>query len=323
MASRLRRSRSSRSPRHLRSRGARCRRRRPRRRAGAAQDSDEQPPMLDPGRPARLGRSDHRERSRDDRRISIQAIPDGISLREGRQAQCRACTSITRRRRCRSHTNPVAPAHARRRATHRTTSTTHNSAISISTGRGARRLSGSVVDHRARGLPALLFELPGNGRTGFSRDILFTSEEAVDWVNRVRHIPGLRSAVKAGTARRSGVVVAHDPKTGASTPDLGHGSPQPREQPGARRIQEAGPALPATTRSLNNPSPVTDVHVPRRERRRRLERLGRPVGVRIGWPGNRRVRGLRPRPIRRATSPGISSRCLSSSRPASTRTGAI
>ena len=48
-------------------------------------------------------------------------------------------------------------------------------------GRRPQRL---VRDPEQRGLPALLLELPGDGKEGFDRDILFTNEESLDWVLR-------------------------------------------------------------------------------------------------------------------------------------------
>ena len=57
---------------------------------------------------------------------------------------------------------------------------------------------------------------------GFKRDILFTSEEAVDWVNRTG--PVFWPAVEGSPdARQSGAVIAHDPETGETRPIWGMG----------------------------------------------------------------------------------------------------
>jgi hypothetical protein len=57
---------------------------------------------------------------------------------------------------------------------------------------------------------------------GFKRELLFTNEEAVDWVNRTG--PSFWPAVEgSAVARQSGVVVAHDPATGETRPIWGMG----------------------------------------------------------------------------------------------------
>jgi hypothetical protein len=58
-------------------------------------------------------------------------------------------------------------------------------------------------------------------REGFSRDILFTNEEAVDWVNRSGK--AWPATIGADEARQSGAVIAYDVKTGARKPIWGMG----------------------------------------------------------------------------------------------------
>jgi hypothetical protein len=56
---------------------------------------------------------------------------------------------------------------------------------------------------------------------GFDRELLFTNEESVDWVNRAGK--AWPATIGADEARQSGVVVAHDIKTGRTRPIWGMG----------------------------------------------------------------------------------------------------
>ena len=56
---------------------------------------------------------------------------------------------------------------------------------------------------------------------GFDRAILFTNEEAVDWVNRSGK--AWPATIGSAAARQAGFVVAHDVKSGATRPILGMG----------------------------------------------------------------------------------------------------
>ena len=56
---------------------------------------------------------------------------------------------------------------------------------------------------------------------GFDRDILFTNEESVDWVNRTGE--AWPAVIGADEARQSGVVVAYDVKSGVDRPIWGMG----------------------------------------------------------------------------------------------------
>ena len=84
--------------------------------------------------------------------------------------------------------------------------------------RGAERRDGH---HQRRQLPALLLELSRDGREGFDREILFTNEESVDWVNRSGN--AWPAVIGADAARQSGVVVAYDVKSGTNRPIWGMG----------------------------------------------------------------------------------------------------
>ena len=74
-------------------------------------------------------------------------------------------------------------------------------------------------------LPALLLELHGGAEQGFDREIIFTNEEATDFVNRT----GEAWPARAG-AEQAGVVVAYDVASGEYKTDLRDGPAQPREQ---------------------------------------------------------------------------------------------
>jgi len=58
-------------------------------------------------------------------------------------------------------------------------------------------------------------------KEGFDRELLFTNEESVDWVNRSGK--AWPATIGADEARQSGVVVAHDVKTGKTRPIWGMG----------------------------------------------------------------------------------------------------
>ena len=75
---------------------------------------------------------------------------------------------------------------------------------------------------------------------GFDRELLFTNEESVDWVNRSGN--AWPAVIGADEARQSGLVVALDVEDRQEPPDLGHGPAQPRELgavPGLRRRRRA------------------------------------------------------------------------------------
>ena len=82
--------------------------------------------------------------------------------------------------------------------------------------------SASMVITSAEGYQRFCSNFLATKKNGFNRELLFTNEEAVDWVNRTG--PSFWPAVEgAATARQSGVVVAHDPKTGETKPIWGMG----------------------------------------------------------------------------------------------------
>ena len=75
---------------------------------------------------------------------------------------------------------------------------------------------GIARDHEPRELPAVLLELPRNARRGLRVPLLFTNEEAQDWVYRRGDAWPGPDYITPGThgAEQAGVVVAYNPLTG-------------------------------------------------------------------------------------------------------------
>jgi hypothetical protein len=81
--------------------------------------------------------------------------------------------------------------------------------------------SASTAIGSGRGFQRFCSNFMATAVHGFSRDLLLTNEEAVDWVNRSgTSWPAIEGA---DNARQAGVVVAYDPRTGASRPIWGMG----------------------------------------------------------------------------------------------------
>lgn len=88
-------------------------------------------------------------------------------------------------------------------------------------GKTATILSGKMVIASVEGFQRFCSNFLATSKQGFDRDILFTNEEAIEWVNTAgRAWP---SAQGAPGARQSGVVVAYDPKSGKRQPIWGMG----------------------------------------------------------------------------------------------------
>lgn len=82
-------------------------------------------------------------------------------------------------------------------------------------------LRGEMVIRTEEGYQRFCSSYLATEREGFDRDILFTNEEAVDWVNREgRAWP---ATVGDAAARQAGVVVAYDPRNGRRKPIWGMG----------------------------------------------------------------------------------------------------
>jgi len=82
-------------------------------------------------------------------------------------------------------------------------------------------LSGRLVIASDENFQRFCSSYLATAREGFSRDILFQNEEAVDWVNREGQ--AWPATIGADDARQSGAVVAYDIKTGNHKPIWGMG----------------------------------------------------------------------------------------------------
>ena len=183
------------------------------------------------GRAGSNGRADHYRRRHAAERLPVRIDP-GWHRCAGRAATVTVSTSssTTRRRSSRSR-SPI-----RATATEASQNDFDNAQVSRLTlnDETAGVLDGRLRDHERRGLPALLLELPRDEQEGFDRPILFTNEEGIDWVNRSGQswpppvgCSRLRSD-RRSPAGRSGRRLRRPERPAEA--DLGHGSPQPREQ---------------------------------------------------------------------------------------------
>lgn len=88
-------------------------------------------------------------------------------------------------------------------------------------GKTAAILAAEMVIKSVEGYQRFCSNFLATSRQGFDRDILFTNEEAIEWVNTSgRSWPSAQGALGG---RQSGVVVAYDPKTGKRAPIWGMG----------------------------------------------------------------------------------------------------
>ena len=82
-------------------------------------------------------------------------------------------------------------------------------------------LSGKMVIQSEDNYQRFCSSYLGTAKEGFDREILFTNEESVDWVNRTGN--AWPAVIGADQARQSGVVVAYDIRTGQDRPIWGMG----------------------------------------------------------------------------------------------------
>lgn len=82
-------------------------------------------------------------------------------------------------------------------------------------------LTGKMVITSADGYQRFCSNFLATAAQGFDRELLFTNEESVDWVNRSGK--AWPAVIGAGDARQSGVVVALDVKSGTQRPIWGMG----------------------------------------------------------------------------------------------------
>ena len=250
----------------------------------------------------------------------FESIPDGISLRRGPQPR-RTSSSTTRPASCRSRG-------ARPGATPRPTRENDfdNSQLSRLTlnqrdGRGARRL----VRHRQQlRLPALLLELSGHLGGGLQpRHPLHQRGVARLLLPAGGLLAGRRSATR--TRRRPAWSSPRPRRTASSTTIHGMGRHNHENSvplPGYGKpvvlsgddTFTSGPLTGAGV-DAGRPCAVAALLVHREEHERRAEGQGRPVGVRVGHAGRRRLLRRAAR-ARRCRSQATSSRSRGTSRPA-------
>ncbi len=87
--------------------------------------------------------------------------------------------------------------------------------------KGAGVQTGKMVITSAENFQRFCSNYLATAAEGFNRDLLFTNEESVDWVNRSGK--AWPATIGADEARQSGVVVAHDVKTGQTRAIWGMG----------------------------------------------------------------------------------------------------
>jgi hypothetical protein len=87
--------------------------------------------------------------------------------------------------------------------------------------RGAGVQTGKLVITSSENFQRFCSNFLATAAQGFDRNLLFTNEESVDWVNRTGK--AWPATIGADEARQSGVVVAHDVKTGQTQPIWGMG----------------------------------------------------------------------------------------------------
>jgi hypothetical protein len=82
-------------------------------------------------------------------------------------------------------------------------------------------LAGSMAIRSSEGYQRFCSNYLATRKEGFDRPLLFTNEEALDWVNRSG--PSWPAVEGASAAREAGVVVAYDPRNGQRRPIWGMG----------------------------------------------------------------------------------------------------
>ena len=146
-----------------------------------------------------------------------ESIPDGISLPGQEQEQARPVREPRDVDSCRSRIRRGAD----RRRTHRTTSTTRNSATSRSTATRPGSSPAELAIASDENYQRFCSNFLADEANGFDKPLLFTNEEGIDWVKRKGF--AFPATIGAADARQIGVVVAHDPRNGKTMPIWGMG----------------------------------------------------------------------------------------------------
>ena len=147
---------------------------------------------------------------------TFESIPDGISLRTRGKGTVEVYVNHE------TSTvpfpyNPTAPTEANSQ------NDFDNAQVSrlILSQKNAGAQTGTMVITSAQDFQRFCSNYLATAREGFDRELLFTNEESVDWVNRSGK--AWPATIGADEARQSGVVVAHDVKTHVTRPIWGMG----------------------------------------------------------------------------------------------------
>jgi hypothetical protein len=145
-----------------------------------------------------------------------ESIPDGISLRTRGNGRVDVYVNHETSRVPFPYT-PAAPTEANSQNDYT------NSLLSrlVLNRHSAGVLTGKQVITSAENYQRFCSNFLATAAQGFDRELLFTNEEGIDWVNRTGE--AWPAVIGAAEARQVGVVVAHDPQTGASRPIWGMG----------------------------------------------------------------------------------------------------
>jgi hypothetical protein len=145
----------------------------------------------------------------------FEAIPDGISLREQDDDRAEVFVNHETSTVPFPFTFPGAPTEANQNDF----DNAQVSRLSLSEAGGVLR--GSYAIASAAGFQRLCSNYLATEREGFERPLLFTNEEAIDWIKREGK--AWPATVGDAAARQAGVVVAYDPRNGQHRPIWGMG----------------------------------------------------------------------------------------------------
>jgi hypothetical protein len=146
----------------------------------------------------------------------FEAIPDGISLRPRDQDSVDLYVNHETSTVPFPYT-PAAPTEANSQNDFDNAQVSHLILNRQSTG----VLRGRLAIRSAENFQRFCSNYLATAKEGFDRPILFTNEEAIDWVNRTGK--AWPATIGADEARQAGAVVAHDTRTGKSTTIWGMG----------------------------------------------------------------------------------------------------
>jgi hypothetical protein len=147
----------------------------------------------------------------------FEALPDGISVRTGASGTIQAFVNHE------TSTVPfpyASPTPTNPEANQNDFSNSKVTRLTINR-TSAKITAASAVIKSSQNFQRFCSNFLGTSAQGFSRQLLLTNEEAVDWVNRSGQ--AWPATIGASNARQAGVVVAYDPATGVSKPIWGMG----------------------------------------------------------------------------------------------------